>query len=105
MQFIEAGRAACQSLFAVIDRKPDISIDASGIEVLQAGSTNLPGPSMLCFPLSFMSLLMVVVLQLQLKGDIELENINFAYPTRPDRPVFNGFNLIIPAGTKPMISV
>ena len=35
---------------------------------------------------------------LQFKGDIELENVTFAYPSRPDRPVFNGFSLIIPAG-------
>ena len=34
----------------------------------------------------------------QLNGDIELEEVHFAYPTRPDHFVFNGFNLIIPAG-------
>jgi ATP-binding cassette subfamily B (MDR/TAP) protein 1 len=33
-----------------------------------------------------------------MKGDIELEDVCFSYPTRPDRLVFDGFNLVIPAG-------
>ena len=31
-------------------------------------------------------------------GDIELENVTFAYPARPNRLIFKAFNLKIPAG-------
>lgn len=34
----------------------------------------------------------------QLDGDIEFEDVTFAYPTRPDRQVFQGFSLVVPAG-------
>jgi ATP-binding cassette subfamily B (MDR/TAP) protein 1 len=32
-----------------------------------------------------------------LEGSIELRNVNFAYPTRSNVPVFNNFSLTIPA--------
>ncbi|CAG7979770.1 unnamed protein product [Penicillium salamii] len=35
---------------------------------------------------------------LQMTGDIEFENISFAYPTRPDAKVLDNFSLRIPAG-------
>ena len=31
-------------------------------------------------------------------GDIELANVTFAYPARPDRLIFKSFNIKIPAG-------
>ena len=31
-------------------------------------------------------------------GEIEIRNLNFAYPTRPGAPVFRGLNLRLPAG-------
>jgi len=31
-------------------------------------------------------------------GRIELRSVDFAYPTRPDLPVFHGFNLVIEPG-------
>ena len=34
----------------------------------------------------------------QVRGDIELENIDFCYPARPDKRIFDGFSLTIPAG-------
>lgn len=68
IQYIEAGRAACEMLYAVIDRTPGIDANKAGVI--------LP----------------------ELVGDIELENVTFAYPIRPDRQVFNNFNLVIPAG-------
>lgn len=36
---------------------------------------------------------------LVLRQEIRLDNIHYAYPTTPDRPVFDDFNLIIPANT------
>lgn len=33
-------------------------------------------------------------------GDLELADVHFAYPARPQRPVFSGFNLAFPAGGK-----
>ncbi len=35
---------------------------------------------------------------LQVRGDVELENVKFYYPTRPDRLIFDDFSLTIPAG-------
>ncbi|KAL2510817.1 ABC transporter B family member 11 [Abeliophyllum distichum] len=32
-------------------------------------------------------------------GDIELRNVHFSYPARPDEQIFNGFSLVIPSGT------
>ena len=33
------------------------------------------------------------------RGDVELRNIDFNYPSRPDVPIFRNFNLSISAGT------
>ncbi|KAI5083159.1 hypothetical protein GOP47_0002902 [Adiantum capillus-veneris] len=35
----------------------------------------------------------------KVKGDIELQNLGFSYPTRPEVPIFRTLNLKIPAGT------
>lgn len=34
-----------------------------------------------------------------LNGDVELRNVYFSYPARPDERIFNGFSLSIPSGT------
>ncbi|MFM7154624.1 MAG: ABC transporter ATP-binding protein, partial [Bacteroidota bacterium] len=36
----------------------------------------------------------------RLKGDLTLENIGFAYPTRPDMPVLKGVDMTIASGSK-----
>jgi ATP-binding cassette subfamily B (MDR/TAP) protein 1 len=33
------------------------------------------------------------------QGVVELKNITFAYPARPEKPIFKNFSLVIPAGT------
>lgn len=33
-----------------------------------------------------------------LKGDIELKDVYFSYPARPDHLIFNGFSLRVPSG-------
>ncbi|MFC5440433.1 ABC transporter ATP-binding protein [Rhodanobacter ginsenosidimutans] len=37
--------------------------------------------------------------QLQPRNEIRLHGVRYAYPTAPDRPVFDGFDLVIPAHT------
>ncbi|KAH0450718.1 hypothetical protein IEQ34_021410 [Dendrobium chrysotoxum] len=65
-----AGQAAAYKMFMTIHRKPEIdSYDNSGI-VLE-----------------------------NIKGDIELKDIYFSYPARPDHLIFNGFSLHVPSGT------
>lgn len=34
-----------------------------------------------------------------IKGDVELRDVHFSYPSRPDERVFNGFSLFVPSGT------
>ena len=35
----------------------------------------------------------------QLNGQIEFKNVSFSYPTRPDQPILENFNLTIPVGS------
>jgi ATP-binding cassette subfamily B (MDR/TAP) protein 1 len=64
-----AGRAAAYKMFETIERKPDIdAFDNSG-KVLD-----------------------------DIRGDIELKDVYFSYPTRMDEQIFNGFSLYIPSG-------
>ncbi|XP_071713966.1 ABC transporter B family member 11-like [Rutidosis leptorrhynchoides] len=65
-----AGRAAAYKMFETINRKPEIdSYDLHG-KVLG-----------------------------DLRGDIELKDVYFTYPTRPDEEIFRGFSLCIPSGS------
>jgi ATP-binding cassette subfamily B (MDR/TAP) protein 1 len=57
-------------MFKTIERKPDIDVyDTKG-----------------------------VILE-DIRGDVELKDVYFSYPTRPDHLVFNGFSLRVPNGT------
>lgn len=65
-----AGQAAAYKMFEAIDRKPEIDVyDTNGL-VLE-----------------------------DIQGDIELKDVRFAYPARPDVQIFSGFSLEIPSGT------
>jgi len=65
-----AGQAAAYKMFETIKRKPKIdAYDTSG-----------------------------VVLK-DIKGDIELKDVYFSYPARPDVQIFAGFSLFVPNGT------
>uniref|UniRef100_A0A0D6QS15 Uncharacterized protein n=1 Tax=Araucaria cunninghamii TaxID=56994 RepID=A0A0D6QS15_ARACU len=67
---IAAGRAAAYKMFETIQRRPEIDIyDTSGL-VLE-----------------------------DIQGDIELKDVVFRYPARPDVEIFSGFSLEIPRGT------
>ncbi|GFQ01230.1 ABC transporter b family member 4 [Phtheirospermum japonicum] len=34
-----------------------------------------------------------------INGDVELKDVYFSYPSRPDETIFNGFSLMVPCGT------
>ncbi|KAF8730446.1 hypothetical protein HU200_017024 [Digitaria exilis] len=64
------GQGAAYRMFKTIERKPDIDIyDITGI-ILE-----------------------------DIKGDVELKDVNFSYPTRTEHLVFDGFSLRVPSGT------
>jgi len=65
-----AGQAAAYKMFETITRKPEIDVyDTNGL-VLE-----------------------------DIQGDIELKDVYFRYPARPDVEIFSGFSLGIPRGT------
>ena len=65
-----AGQAAAYKMFETIKRKPKIDVyDSSGM-VLE-----------------------------EMKGEIELKDVYFKYPARPEVQIFSGFSLHIPSGT------
>ncbi|OMO80554.1 hypothetical protein CCACVL1_12897, partial [Corchorus capsularis] len=67
---LSKGSAAVRSVFAILDRRSEIDPENQwGLEIKKA-----------------------------IKGKIELRNVFFAYPTRPDQMIFKGLNLRIDAG-------
>ncbi|KAL7124849.1 hypothetical protein ABFS83_14G076500 [Erythranthe nasuta] len=69
MTAFAAGQAAAFKMFETISRKPEIdSYDTSG---------KVPE---------------------DIRGDIELRDVHFSYPARPDEHIFSGFCLSIPSG-------
>ncbi|KAK7388086.1 hypothetical protein VNO78_22891 [Psophocarpus tetragonolobus] len=65
-----AGQAAAFKMFETIKRKPEIdAYDTTGRKLDD------------------------------IRGDIELREVCFSYPTRPDELIFNGFSISIPSGT------
>ncbi|KAL5705493.1 ABC-type xenobiotic transporter [Ranunculus cassubicifolius] len=65
-----AGQAAAFKMFETINRKPEIdSFDSNGRKLDD------------------------------IRGYIELRNVSFSYPARPDEQIFSGLNLFMPSGT------
>lgn len=65
-----AGRAAAYKMFETINRKPEIDAYDTKGKVLN-----------------------------DIRGDIELKDVYFTYPARPDEQIFSGFSLFISSGT------
>ncbi|XP_050385288.1 ABC transporter B family member 19-like [Argentina anserina] len=68
MQVFNQAKAAGTEVFKVINRKPAISYDSPGKELDKV------------------------------YGDIDIHDVYFTYPSRPDRAILQGFSLSIPAG-------
>ncbi|KAJ4835577.1 hypothetical protein Tsubulata_007808 [Turnera subulata] len=64
------GRSAAYKMFETIDRKPKIDACNTSGRILD-----------------------------DIRGDVELRDVYFSYPARPDEQIFNGFSLSIPSGT------
>ncbi|KAF4350529.1 hypothetical protein F8388_014990 [Cannabis sativa] len=64
------GRAAAYKMFEAMNRKPRIDAYDSNGKILD-----------------------------DINGDIDLRDVYFSYPARPDEQIFNGFSLSIPSGT------
>ncbi|KAL6292834.1 hypothetical protein ACE6H2_000976 [Prunus campanulata] len=69
MSAFTAGQAAAYKMFETINRKPEIdAYDTNGQQLHD------------------------------IRGDIELKDVCFSYPARPDEQIFHGFSLSIPSG-------
>eukprot|EP00889_Picochlorum_renovo_P000110 jgi/Picre1/27140/NNA_000109.t1 len=68
IQYFQAGKVSGRRVFGILAREPTINIAAGGEE-----------------PES-------------VTGEIEFQNVCFAYPSRPDKVVFDNFNLTVRAG-------
>ena len=68
LQYFQQGQVAAARLYSILDRPSQINADDPGQE-----------------PKS-------------VEGQLELRDVVFAYPSRPEKPVFNGFSLTVPAG-------
>ncbi|KAL2642923.1 hypothetical protein R1flu_010510 [Riccia fluitans] len=67
---VSEGLRAGYSMFQIIDRKPPIDSDNLNGKTIQS-----------------------------VKGEVEFKSVYFAYPTRPESPIFENFSLLIKAGS------
>ena len=70
MSAFAAGQAAAYKMFETINRKPEIDSSDTRGKILD-----------------------------DISGDVELRDVYFTYPARPDEQIFAGFSLFIPSGT------
>lgn len=87
----QRGCVAAASLFAVIELPP-----AQQAEV----STLQPGRSPEHFSCGQLALADPSLQQGGVNGDLELAEVSFSFPSRPERSVLSGLSLVFPAGGK-----
>lgn len=68
MQIFNQAKAAGSEVFQVIERRPVISYDSEGMTLEKVD------------------------------GNIEIRDVYFSYPSRPEKVILSGFSLSIPAG-------
>lgn len=86
VQFFQKGQAAAAQIFAIINRQP----------VIQDVQPN-PGADPLSKADSAVGFGAMPV-SAQCEGTVELRNVRFAYPARPESIVLKSFSLQVPAG-------
>ena len=86
-QFFTKGKVGGARIFAIIERQPEIATQSA----LQppAASSQLPGST---------ALSPAANLPQQISGLVELRDVHFSYPARPDVQVMSGFNLTVQPG-------
>lgn len=103
------GCVAAAGLFSVIERAPAQAAGGSGGDVVvtfTTGQAGTVGPAKVAPAAKTSQVLypsdgaQLVPAGAACRGDLELANVTFAYPARPDRPVFSSLNLLFPAGTQ-----
>jgi ATP-binding cassette subfamily B (MDR/TAP) protein 1 len=88
MQYFTTGREAAAELFAVIDRSDNSSDSKSG-----SSSDGTP------LNIIITTAAAKGIKQQRSQGQIEFNNVHFAYPSKPERAVLNGLTMTIPAGS------
>uniref|UniRef100_A0A0E0JJS6 MDR-like ABC transporter n=1 Tax=Oryza punctata TaxID=4537 RepID=A0A0E0JJS6_ORYPU len=68
---LAGGQGAAYRLFTTIERQPDIDACCTTGDIFE-----------------------------DVKGDVELKDVYFSYPSRPEHLVFDGFSLQVPSGTR-----
>jgi len=96
------GRSSGARLFKTIERQPEVSdgeTPAGGHAAADSNGTTANGHAGGDKP-NGQELQQVVVqpAMSSVRGDVELRDVVFAYPARPDILVFRHFNLVVPAG-------
>ena len=100
----QRGRLAATSLFAVIERT---SAQAAGSPPLTITFTSSPpgvgveagtGDKASSQVVHVMADATLAAGGARCRGDLELAGVGFAYPARPERPVFRSLSLVFPAG-------
>lgn len=81
-QFFTKGKVGGARIFAIIERQPEIATQ-SALQPPAASSTALSPAA---------------DLPQQISGLVELRNVHFSYPARPDVQVMSGFNLTVQPG-------
>jgi ABC-type multidrug transport system fused ATPase/permease subunit len=102
----QQGCVAAAGLFAVIERKPEQQPGGDALTASFTGSLLGDGveqlkPAPRANVVHVRADSQLAPAAVRCRGDLELAALEFAYPARPGRPIFQGVNLVFPAGRPP----